>query len=68
MAELHKGKKIVGYKWIFTIKCKADEIIGRYKSRLVDKGFIQTQGIDYQETFAPEAKNEHYLYSIIFSR
>ena len=56
MVELHKGKKIVGYKWIFTIKYKADEIIGRYKSRLVDKGFIQTQGIDYQETFAPEAK------------
>ena len=42
MVELHKGKKIVGYKWIFTIKYKADEIIGRYKSRLVDKGFIQT--------------------------
>ena len=51
-----RGKKIVGCKWVFTIKCNADGSVERYKVRLVAKGFTQTFGIDYQETFAPVAK------------
>ena len=54
--DLPGGKKIVGCKWVFTIKCKADGSIERYKVRLVAKGFTQTYGIDYQETFAPVVK------------
>ena len=54
--ELPRGKTTVGCKWVFTIKYKADGSIGRYRARLVTKGFIQTYGIDYQETFAPVAK------------
>ncbi|KAL0744719.1 hypothetical protein Bca101_101224 [Brassica carinata] len=54
--ELPKGKKAVSSRWIFTIKYKADGQIERKKTRLVARGFIQTYGEDYIETFAPVAK------------
>ena len=53
---LAEGKRIVDCKWIFTVKYKADGNIERYKARLVSRGFIQSQGIDYQKTFAPVTK------------
>ncbi|KAG7572488.1 Integrase catalytic core [Arabidopsis suecica] len=54
--ELPKGKKCVSSKWVFTIKYKSDGEIERYKARLVARGFTQTYGDDYRETFAPVAK------------
>ncbi|KAJ7951046.1 Retrovirus-related Pol polyprotein from transposon TNT 1-94 [Quillaja saponaria] len=56
LASLPHGKRAVGCKWVFTIKRKADGTIERYKARLVARGFTQTYGVDYQETFAPVAK------------
>ena len=49
-------KKMVGCKWVFTVKHNADGSVERLKARLVAKGFTQTYGVDYQETFAPVAK------------
>ncbi|CAL2277917.1 unnamed protein product [Prunus armeniaca] len=56
LVPLPRGKKTVGYRWVFTLKHKADSSIDRYKARLVAKGYTQTYGVDYLETFAPVAK------------
>lgn len=56
VVDLPRGKTTVGCKWVFTIKYNANGFVERYKVRLVAKGFTQTYGIDYSETFAPVAK------------
>jgi Reverse transcriptase (RNA-dependent DNA polymerase) len=53
---LPSGTKVVGYKWVFTVKQNPEGKVKRYKARLVAKGYSQMYGIDYDETFAPVAK------------
>ena len=56
VVDIPKNKKIIGCKWVFTVKYNSDENVVRYKARLVTQGYSQTYGIDYEETFAPVAK------------
>jgi hypothetical protein len=53
---LPKGRKPISCKWVFKIKHGVDGEVECYKARLVARGFTQTFGVDYNETFALVAK------------
>ena len=50
------GKNVVGCKWVFRIKHKANGSIEKYKAWLITHGFTQIHRVDYFETYSPIAK------------
>ena len=49
-------KNIVGCKWVYRLKRKADGTTDKYKAHLVMRGFSQIYGVDYLDTYSPVAK------------
>lgn len=39
LVALPDGKKSIGCKWVYKVKCKSDGTIERYKARLMAKGY-----------------------------
>ena len=53
MKDIPQETKIANTKWVFKVKGNNNGDIEIFKARLVIQGFMQTKGINYDETFAP---------------
>nr|GEZ36513.1 retrovirus-related Pol polyprotein from transposon TNT 1-94 [Tanacetum cinerariifolium] len=52
------GKMVIKLKWLWKNKMDEDQTVIRNKARLVEKGYAQEEGIDFEESFAPVARLE----------
>ena len=58
IVSLPKGRKPIGFIWVFKIKYPEDENMRRHKARLCAKGCSQHADIDYGEIFSPVVRYE----------
>lgn len=56
LVDLPAGKRPIGLKWVFKVKKNESGEVVKYKARVVAKGYVQRQGIDFDEVFAPVAR------------
>ncbi|XP_031276781.1 uncharacterized protein LOC116135226 [Pistacia vera] len=56
LVDLPTGKRPIGYKWVFAVKVNPDGSMANLKAHLVAKGYAQTYGVDYSDTFSSVTK------------
>ena len=56
LVKLPPGQRPIGLKWVFKLKRNANGEVIKHKARLVEKGYVQKQGVDFEEVFAPVAR------------
>ena len=52
------GYRPMGLKWVYKVKRDERGVIVKYKARLIARGFVQREGIDFEEVFAPVVRME----------
>jgi hypothetical protein len=65
--DLPWGQKAISLKWVFKLKHDEHGDVVKHKARLVEKGYVQRQGIDFDEVFAPVTRMESVRVMIILA-
>jgi hypothetical protein len=58
LVNLSKGHRAIGLKWVLKLKQDGSGNIVRHQARLIMKGYVQQQGIDFDEVFALVSRME----------
>jgi hypothetical protein len=58
LADLPRGHSTITLKWVFKLKRDEAGAIVKHKAHLVARSFVQREGIDFDDTFAPVARME----------
>ena len=58
LVNLPHGHRPIGLKWVFKVKRDETGAIVKHKACLVAKGYVQQEGIDFDEVFMPVAQME----------
>jgi hypothetical protein len=55
LADLPRGHRVITLEWVFKLRRDEVGVIIKHKARLVAQGFLQWEGIDFDDAFAPMA-------------
>jgi hypothetical protein len=58
LIDLPAGHRPITLKWVFKLKKNEAIEVVKHKARLVVCGFVQQEGIDYDDAFTPVAHTE----------
>jgi hypothetical protein len=58
LTDLPRGHRAITLKWVFKLKRDEVGVIIKHKARLVARGFLQREGIDFDDAFALVARME----------
>ena len=58
LADLPRGHRAITLKWVFKLKRDEAGTVVKHKARLVARGFVQQEGVDFDDAFAPVARME----------
>ena len=58
LVNLPPGCHPIGLKWVYKVKQDERGANVKHKARLIARGFVQREGIDFEEVFTPVARME----------
>lgn len=58
LTDLPPGRKAISLKWVYKVKKNTKDEVVKYKARIVARGFVQKQGVNFDEVFAPVTRLE----------
>jgi hypothetical protein len=55
-------RRVISSRYVFKKKTDENGAISKYKTRIVARGFLQTHGIDFFESFSPTLRMDSKRY------